>query len=148
MTELSNNLLKDFKKYLIAKDTVKKNTVQILRAEILNKSKELQRDISDEEILEIIAKQIKQKKDSLADFKKADRQDLIDQTYEEIDTLEQYMPKPLSIEELAVIVKETASEINAIDKRDMGRLIKEVKQQAGVRADGKTISDLVKQILL
>lgn len=148
MTELSNNLLKDFKKYLIAKDTVKKNTVQILRAEILNKSKELQRDISDEEILEIIAKQIKQKKDSLADFKKADRQDLIDQTYEEIDTLEQYMPKPLSIKELAVIVRETASEINAIDKRDMGRLIKEVKQQVGVRADGKTISDLVKQILL
>lgn len=148
MTELSNNLLKDFKKYLIAKDTVKKNTVQILRAEILNKSKELHRDISDEEILEIIAKQIKQKKDSLADFKKADRQDLIDQTYEEIDTLEQYMPKPLSIEELVVIVKETASEINAIDKKDMGRLIKEVKQQTGVRADGKTISDLVKQILL
>lgn len=148
MTELSNNLLKDFKKYLIAKDTVKKNTVQILRAEILNKSKELHRDISDEEILEIIAKQIKQKKDSLADFKKADRQDLIDQTCEEINTLEQYMPKPLSIEELAIIVRETASEINAIDKKDMGRLIKEVKQQAGVRADGKTISDLVKQILL
>ena len=148
MTELSNNLLKDFKKYLIAKDTVKKNTVQILRAEILNKSKELHRDISDEEILEIIAKQIKQKKDSLADFKKAERQDLIDQTCEEINTLEQYMPKPLSIEELAVIVKETASEINAIDKKDMGRLIKEVKQQTGVRADGRTISDLVKQILL
>lgn len=148
MTELSNNLLKDFKKYLIAKDTVKKNTVQILRAEILNKSKELQRDISDEEILEIIAKQIKQKKDSLADFKKADRQDLINQTYEEIDTLEQYMPKPLGMEELAIIVKETASEINAIDKKDMGRLIKEIKQQVGVRADGKTISDLVKQVLL
>ena len=145
---LSERLLKDFKKYLIAKDTVKKNTVQILRAEILNKSKELQRDISEEEILEIIAKQIKQKKDSLADFKKADRQDLIDQTCEEINTLEQYMPKPLSIEELAVIVKETASEINAIDKKDMGRLIKEVKQQTGVRADGRTISDLVKQILL
>lgn len=148
MTELSNNLLKDFKKYLIAKDTVKKNTVQILRAEILNKSKELRRDISDEEILEIIAKQIKQKKDSLVDFKKAKRQDLIDQIYEEIDTLKQYMPKPLSIEELAVIVKETASEINAIDKKDMGKLIKEVKQQVGVRADGRTISDLVKQILL
>lgn len=145
---LSERLVKDFKKYLIAKDTVKKNTVQILRAEILNKSKELQRDISDEEILEIIAKQIKQKKDSLADFKKASRQDLIDQTCEEINTLEQYMPKPLSIEELAVIVKETASEINAIDKKDMGRLIKEVKQQVDVRADGKTISDLVKQVLL
>lgn len=148
MTELSNNLLKDFKKYLIAKDTVKKNTVQILRAEILNKSKELHRDISDEEILEIIAKQIKQKKDSMADFKKAERQDLIDQTCEEINTLEQYMPKSLSIKELAVIVRETASEINAVDKKDIERLMKEVKQQVGVRADGKTISDLVKQVLL
>lgn len=145
---LSDRLVKDFKKYLIEKLTIPKNTVQLLRADILNKSKELQRDISDEEILEIIAKQIKQKKDSLADFKKADRQDLINQTYEEIDTLEQYMPKPLGMEELAIIVKETASEINAIDKKDMGRLIKEIKQQVGVRADGKTISDLVKQVLL
>ena len=119
-----------------------------MRAEILNKSKELQKDLSEQEMLEIIAKEIKQKRDSLADFKKADRQDLINQTYEEIGTLEQYMPKLLDIEELKVIVKETASEINAVNKKDMGRLIKEVRQQVGVRADGKTISDLIKQILL
>lgn len=148
MTELSNNLLKDFKKYLIAKDTVKKNTVQILRAEILNKSKELQKDLSEQEILEIIAKEIKQKRDSILEFEKAQRKDLVDKAYEEIETLEQYMPKLLDIEELKVIVKETASEINAVNKKDMGRLIKEVKQQVGVRADGKTISDLVKKILL
>lgn len=148
MDDLSARLVKDFKRYLIAKEKVKKDTIQILRAEILNKSKELQKDLSEQEMLEIIAKEIKQKRDSLADFKKADRQDLINQTYEEIDTLEQYMPKLLDIEELKVIVKETASEINAVNKKDMGRLIKEVRQQVGVRADGKTISDLVKQILL
>ena len=148
MDDLSTRLVKDFKRYLIAKEKVKKDTIQILRAEILNKSKELQKDLSEQEMLEIIAKEIKQKRDSLADFKKADRQDLINQTYEEIDTLEQYMPKLLDIEELKVIVKETASEINAVNKKDMGRLIKEVRQQVGVRADGKTISDLVKQILL
>lgn len=148
MDDLSARLVKDFKRYLIAKEKVKKDTIQILRAEILNKSKELQKDLSEQEMLEIIAKEIKQKRDSLADFKKADRQDLINQAYEEIDTLEQYMPKLLDIEELKVIVKETASEINAIDKKDMGRLIKEIKQQVGVRADGKTISDLVKQVLL
>ena len=148
MDGLSARLVKDFKRYLIAKEKVKKDTIQILRAEILNKSKELQKDLSEQEMLEIIAKEIKQKRDSLADFKKADRQDLINQTYEEIGTLEQYMPKLLDIEELKVIVKETASEINAVNKKDMGRLIKEVRQQVGVRADGKTISDLVKQILL
>lgn len=148
MDGLSARLVKDFKRYLIAKEKVKKDTIQILRAEILNKSKELQKDLSEQEMLEIIAKEIKQKRDSLADFKKADRQDLINQTYEEIGTLEQYMPKLLDIEELKIIVKETASEINAVNKKDMGRLIKEVREQVGVRADGKTISDLVKQILL
>ena len=129
MDDLSARLVKDFKRYLIAKEKVKKDTIQILRAEILNKSKELQKDLSEQEMLEIIAKEIKQKRDSLADFKKADRQDLINQTYEEIDTLEQYMPKLLDIEELKVIVKETASEINAVNKKDMGRLIKEVREQ-------------------
>lgn len=146
--DLSNRLVKDFKKYLIAKEKIKKDTIQILRAEILNKSKELQKDLSEQEMLEIIAKEIKQKRDSILEFEKAQRKDLVDKTYEEIETLEQYMPKLLDIEELKVIVKETASEINAINKKDMGRLIKEVKQQVGVRADGKTISDLVKQILL
>ncbi len=145
---LSDILLQDFKTYLIAKNTIYKNAIQLLRAEILNKSKELHRDLTDTEILELIAKQIKQKKDSIKEFKKANRQDLIDQTYSEIDALSKYMPEPLTLEELKIIVQETASEINAIDKKDMGRLIKEVKEQVGIRADGKTISDLVKQILL
>lgn len=148
MDDLSARLVKDFKRYLIAKEKVKKDTIQILRAEILNKSKELQKDLSEQEMLEIIAKEIKQKRDSILEFEKAQRKDLVDKAYEEIETLEQYMPKLLDIEELKVIVKETASEINAVNKKDMGRLIKEVKQQVGVRADGKTISDLVKQILL
>ncbi len=145
---LSNILLQDFKTYLIAKNTIYKNAIQLLRAEILNKSKELHRDLTDTEILELIAKQIKQKKDSIKEFKKANRQDLIDQTYSEIDALSKYMPEPLTLEELKIIVQETASEINAVDKKDIGRLMKEVKQQVGVRADGKTISDLVKQIVL
>ncbi len=145
---LSDILLQDFKTYLIAKNTIYKNAIQLLRAEILNKSKELHRDLTNTEILELIAKQIKQKKDSIKEFKKANRQDLIDQTYSEIDALSKYMPEPLTLEELKIIVQETASEINAIDKKDMGRLIKEVKEQVGIRADGKTISNLVKQILL
>lgn len=89
--KISDQLLQDFKKYLIAKETIKKNTIQILRAEILNKSKDLHRDLNEEEILQIIAKEIKQKQDAIDSFKKANRQDLIDQTDEEILTLEKYM---------------------------------------------------------
>ena len=144
---LSDRLVKDFKKYLIEKLTIPKNTVQLLRADILNKSKELQRELSEEEMLEIVAKQIKQKRSALEEFEKCNRRDLVDKTYMEISILNQYMPEPLTLEELEVIIKETASEINATNKKDMGRLMKEIKEQVGVRADGKTISQLVNQLL-
>ena len=144
---LSDRLVKDFKKYLIEKLTIPKNTVQLLRADILNKSKELQRELSEEEMLEIVAKQIKQKRSALEEFEKCNRRDLVDKTYMEISILNQYMPEPLTLEELEVIIKETASEINATSKKDMGRLMKEIKEQVGVRADGKAISQLVNQLL-
>lgn len=144
---LSDRLIKDFKKYLIEKVTIPKDTVQLLRADILNESKELQRELSEEEMLKIVAKQIKQKKSVLDKFEKAKRQDLVDKTYMEISILNQYMPKPLTLEELEVIVKETASEINATSKKDIGRLMKKIKEKVGVRAESKTISQLVSQLL-
>nr|DAI44837.1 MAG TPA: YqeY-like protein [Caudoviricetes sp.] len=146
--KLSEQLLQDFKKYLINKEIIKKNTIQMLRAEILNISKEKHRDLNDTEILQLISKQIKQKKDAIEEFKKADREDLVNQTEEEILTLNIYMPEPLSIEELKFIIAETMSELNIYHLNEMGTLIREVKSQVGVRADGKTISQLVKEVLV
>lgn len=144
---LEQQLALDFKKYLIAKERTKKNTIQVLRADILNKSKELQRELTINEILEIIAKEIKEKKDALEDFTKAQRQDLIDQTNEEILTLQVYMPVPLTTKELEFVISNVMSELNLYQMKDMGRIIKEVKQEVGVRADGKEISQLVKEAL-
>lgn len=146
--KLSEQLLQDFKKYLINKETIKKNTIQMLRAEILNASKDKHRDLNDAEILQIISKQIKQKKDAIEEFKKANREDLVNQTEEEILTLNIYMPEPLSIEELKSVIAKTMSELNIYQLNEMGTLIKEVKSQVGVRADGKTISQLVKEVLV
>lgn len=146
--KLSEQLLQDFKKYLINKEIIKKNTIQMLRAEILNISKEKHRDLNDTEILQLISKQIKQKKDAIEEFKKADREDLVNQTEEEILTLNIYMPEPLSIEELKSIIAETMSELNIYHLNEMGTLIREVKSQVGVRADGKIISQLVKEVLV
>lgn len=144
---LEQQLALDFKKYLIAKERTKKNTIQVLRADILNKSKELQRELTTNEILEIIAKEIKEKKDALEDFTKAQRQDLIDQTNEEILTLQVYMPVPLTTKELEFVISNIMSELNLYETKDMGKIIKEVKQEVGVRADGKEISQLVKEAL-
>lgn len=144
---LEQQLALDFKKYLIAKERIKKNTIQVLRADILNKSKDLQRELTTNEILEIIAKEIKEKKDALEDFTKAQRQDLIDQTNEEILTLQVYMPVPLTTKELEFVISNVMSELNLYQMKDMGKIIKEVKQEVGVRADGKKISQLVKEAL-
>lgn len=144
---LEQQLALDFKKYLIAKERTKKNTIQVLRADILNKSKELQRELTTNEILEIIAKEIKEKKDALEEFTKAQRQDLIDQTNEEILTLQVYMPVPLTTKELEFVISNVMSELNLYEMKDMGKIIKEVKQEVGVKADGKTISQLVKEVL-
>lgn len=144
---LEQQLALDFKKYLIAKERTKKNTIQVLRADILNKSKELQRKLTTNEILEIIAKEIKEKKDALEEFTKAQRQDLIDQTNEEILTLQVYMPVPLTTKELEFVISNVMSELNLYEMKDMGKIIKEVKQEVGVKADGKTISQLVKEVL-
>lgn len=144
---LQEQLALDFKQYLINKETVKKDTVQLLRAEILNKSKDLQKDLSDNEILDIIAKEIKEKKGAIEDFSKAGRQDLVDQTNEEILTLQKYMPAPLTTKELEFIISNVMSELNLYEMKDMGKIIKEVKAEVGVRADGKEISKLVKEVL-
>lgn len=144
---LQEQLALDFKQYLIDKDTIKKNTVQLLRAEILNKSKDLQKDLSENEILDIIAKEIKEKKGAIEDFQKAGRQDLVDQTNEEIFILQKYMPAPLTTKELEFIISNVMSELNLYEMKDMGKIIKEVKAETGVRADGKEISELVKEAL-
>ena len=146
--KLTDQLVQDFKKYLIAKDTIRKNTIQMLRAEILNKSKELHRDLNENEILEIISKEIKQKRTTIEEFKKADRKDLIEETEIEILTLEVYMPQPLTRDELKSIIAETMSELNIYQMNGMGTIIREVKAQVGVKVDGKTISELVKEALV
>lgn len=144
---LQEQLALDFKQYLIDKDTIKKNAVQLLRAEILNKSKDLQKDLSENEILDIIAKEIKEKKGAIEDFQKAGRRDLVDQTNEEIFVLQKYMPAPLTTKELEFIISNVMSELNLYEMKDMGKIIKEVKAETGVRADGKEISKLVKEAL-
>lgn len=146
--KLSEQLMQDFKTYLINKNTTQKNTIQMLRAEILNKSKDLHRDLNEEEILEIIAKEIKQKQGAIDEFRKGNREDLVEQAKEEIETLNKYMPTLLTVEELTNIVLTMKEKIGATTIKDMGNLIKEVKLQVGIRANGKMISEIAKGVLI
>ena len=144
---LKERLLEDLKVSMRDKNVVRKNTVQMVRAAILQIEKDTGNEIDDEKIIDIIAKEMKKKKDAMVDFEKAERQDLIEQTNEEMKVLEEYLPKQLSKEEIKEIVSKVISNVGATSIKDMGIVMKEAKAKIGAGADGKTINEVVKELL-
>ena len=144
---LKEKLLEDLKVSMRDKNVVRKNTVQMIRAGILQIEKDTGSEVDDAKIIDIIAKEMKKKKDAMADFKKAERQDLIDQTNEEMKVLEEYLPKQLSKEEIKEIVSKVITKTGATSMKDMGIVMKEAKAEIGAGADGKTINEVVKELL-
>ncbi len=144
---LKEKLLEDMKVSMRDKKVIRKNVIQMVRAAILQVEKDKQIDLNDEQITEIIAKESKKRKDSLVDYEKSGRQDLIDQINEEIAILAEYLPQPLSTEEIEKIVEEVIAETGASTMKDMGKVMKEAKAKIGPAADGKTINEIVKQKL-
>ena len=119
----------------------------MVRAQILQIEKDKQIVLDDNAILDIITKQVKQKNDALAEFEKANREDLVNQTKQEINILKEYLPAQLSKEEVKNIAEECKAELGITDIKGLGALIKAVKAKVGAGSDGKTISDVVKEIL-
>ena len=144
---LKEKLLEDMKVSMRDKKIIRKNVIQMVRAAILQVEKDKQIELNDEQITEIIAKESKKRKDSLADYEKSGRQDLIDQINEEIEILSEYLPKPLTTEEIEKIVEEVIASTGASTMKDMGMVMKEAKTKIGPAADGKTINEIVKQKL-
>ena len=144
---LKEKLLQDLKEAMKNKDVNRKNAVQMVRTGILQIEKDKGIEVTDEQILGIIAKEVKIRKDSLSEYEKADRQDLIEQVTEEIKALETYLPKQLSDEELTEEVKKIIAQVGATSMKDMGIVMKEAKKTIGARADGKRINEVVKSLL-
>ena len=144
---LKEKLMEDLKESMKTKDTVRKNAVQMVRASILQIEKDKGIEVEDEKIIDIIAKEVKTKRDALKDFEKAERQDLIDLTNREIEILQEYLPKQLSRDEVKAEVQKIISEIGATSMKDMGAIMKEAKAKLGASAEGKTINEVAKEIM-
>lgn len=144
---LKEKLLEDLKKSMKEKNINRKNAVQMVRASILQIEKDKQIEVTDEQILEIITKEVKKRKDALADFQKANREDLINQVNEEISVLEEYLPKQLTDEELESKIKEIINKVGATTIKDLGIVMKEAKSEIGATADGKRINEIVRKLL-
>ena len=145
---LKEKLLNDFKIALKEKDSVRKDAIQMVRSAVLQIEKDRKITLDDDGIIEIIAKQIKQRKDVLPEYEKSGRQDSTEQLKKEIEILLRYLPEQLTEEELEEIIKETIQDTGAKSIKDMGKVMQAVMPKVRGRADGSLVNQIVKKILV
>lgn len=144
---LKDQLMNDLKEAMKDKDTIRKNTVQMVRSAVLQFEKDNKTELDDNGVIEVIAKELKKRKDVLPEYEKSGRDDLIEGLNKEIETLLGYLPAQLSKDELMEIVKEAIAETGATSMKDMGKIMAAVMPKTKGRADGKEINAIVKEML-
>ena len=144
---LKEQLFADLKTAMKEKDTLKKDTVQLIRSGILQYEKDNKVELDDEGVLDIISKQLKSRRDSLPDYQKSGREDLIEKLNKEIEILLGYLPEQLSEDEIAKIVEEAIAETGAASVKEMGKVMGIVNPKVKGRADMKVVGALVKKLL-
>ena len=144
---LKEQLAIDLNSAMKDKDTIRKNVVQMIRAGVLQIEKDKKITLDDNGVLEVIAKQLKQRKDAMPDYEKSGRSDLIAELKAEIGYLMEYLPEQLTEEELTEIVKAAVAETGASSVRDMGKIMGAVLPKVQGRADGRMINEIAKKLL-
>ncbi len=128
------------------KDTL--SVIRMIKASVQNESINLGKDeLSEDEELTILSRELKQRKDSLQEFKSAGRDDLVEKLTQEITILQEYMPKQLTNDELEDIVKTTIHEVNATSKKEMGKVMSAIMPKVKGKTDGAKINQLVQKHL-
>ena len=144
---MKEELLKELKEAMKNKDEIRKNTITMLRSAILQVEKDTKKVLNDDEIIGIVAKEVKKRKDSISDYEKADRQDIIDDLKKEIEILSKYLPEQLTEEEIEKMVDIAINEVGATSARDMGKVMQYLRPKTNGKADGKVVSNIVKEKL-
>ncbi|OBZ08178.1 MULTISPECIES: GatB/YqeY domain-containing protein [Bacillales] len=144
---LSERLTDDMKQAMKNQDKFKLSVIRMMRASVKNLEIDLKRPLDDKEVLDILSREIKQRKDSLQEFKKAGRDDLVAGLEVEIEIISQYLPEQLTEEEIQEIVTQTIHELGASSKADMGKVMSALLPKTKGRADGKLVNQLVQQHL-
>ena len=140
---LKQKLQEDLKSSMKNKETIKKSVITLIRSSIKQYEVDNRVELGDAEIVDLIAKQLKQTRDSREEFKKAGREDLVSKAEAEIEVLKEYLPQQLSEEELNEIVISTISEVGATSMKDMKKIMTSIMPKVKGRADGKLINELI-----
>lgn len=146
---IKEQLTNDMKEAMKAREAgkLRLSVIRMVRSNIKNTEINEKRELSDDDVLAVLMKEVKMRQDSLEEFKKADRQELVAQAEEEIKILQAYLPAALSDDELKAIVAEVIAAVGATCAKDMGKVMPQVMAKAKGRADGKRINMMVRELL-
>ena len=144
---LVEQINEDVKTAMKNQDKDKLNVIRMVKSALQMAKINLKHDLSDEEAVDVIEKQIKMRNDSIEEFKKANREDLVKQYQAEIDVLKVYMPEQLDINEVMHIIDDVFSKIQPTSPKQMGLIMKEVTPKVKGRFDMKEISSIIKDKL-
>lgn len=144
---LKDRLMEDMKSALKNRDTLKKSTITMVRAAILQREKDDRVELDDNGVIGVIAREVKQRRDSIPEFEKGNRPDLVDKLNAEINILMEYLPQQLTESEVDAMVKQAVSEVGAMGMKDMGKVMGALMPKLKGRADGKLVNRLVKKHL-
>ena len=145
---LKETLTNDLKDAMRQRDTVKRDTIRLLLSAIGYEEKAKRTDaLDDDDVTQVLSKQAQQRRDSIEAYQKGDRPDLVAKEEAELAIVVQYLPQPLSADEIEAIVQSAIAELNATGPQDMGKVMGRVMPQVRARADGKQVSTLVNQTL-
>lgn len=145
--DLLSQLNEDLKTAMKARNKLELKVIRSLKTGVMNEKIELGHDLTPDEEVAVVSRGLKQRKESLTEFEKADRQDLADDTKAEIAIVEKYMPAQMSEDEINNVVKETAQQVGATSKADFGKLMGAVMPKVKGKADGKLVNQAVKNLL-
>ncbi|WP_144612548.1 GatB/YqeY domain-containing protein [Bacillus cereus] len=144
---LLGRLNDDMKQAMKNKQKEKLTVIRMVKAALQNEGIKLQHTLTEEEELTVLAREVKQYKDSLLEFKKAGREDLVDKLQSEIQILSAYLPEQLTEEDLVEVIKQVISEVGATSKADMGKVMTAVMPKVKGKTDGSLVNKLVIQLL-
>lgn len=144
---LKDKLMDDLKAAMKDKDTVRKNAVQMVRASVLQVEKDNKITLDDEGVIEVVAKEVKKRKDVLPEYEKSGRQELIDELSREIEVLMAYLPQQMSEEEIEALVIDAIAQTEAKSMKDIGKVMAVIMPKTKGKADGKVINQFVRKHL-
>ena len=144
---IKEQIMNDMKSFMKSKDMDRLGAIRLLQAAIKQKEIDEQIELDDSQVLAVIEKMLKQRKDSIEAFTKANRQDLVDKESFEVSILSQYMPEQMSEDELISLIENEINKLESKDMSQMGKVISNLKTQVAGRADMAKVSQLVRQKL-